>query len=94
MTWGWISAVFLTSCEAQHKEEPSHEQSEKCHVVMVSSSVSLRQGREATRGSGDLAQAISSTVEADQRPRAALEEILSFHFVFLPREDGLVLQYA
>lgn len=82
ITWGWISAFFLTSCKAQHEQELPHEQTEKCHIVIVSSLVSLWQGWEAIQGSKYLAQTIFSTVEADQRPQAALEEILSVHSGF------------
>lgn len=80
--WGWISGLFLTSCKAQHKEQLSCEQTEKCHTVTASSLVSPRQGWVATQGSKYQAQTNSSTVEADQRPQAALEEILSVHSSF------------
>jgi len=80
--WCGISALFLTSCKAQHKEELSHERTEKCHIARVSPLVSLWQGQEARQDSKYRAQTISSPVEADPRPQAALEETLSVHSGF------------
>lgn len=81
--WGWTSALFLTSCKAEQKEQLPCEWTEKCHTVIIPFLVSLLwQGQEATQGTKYLARTIFSAVEADHKPWEALEEILSVHSVF------------